>query len=103
MLFRLAGHLGWPSVAWGASRMTASELAEWEVFARLEPFGPAREDLRFGLIASMLSTKGRPQDFFPNLRADGSADASPEDDWAAMKRIGELFGAVKPEDFKRKE
>lgn len=88
-------------MAEGASQMTASELAEWEEFYKLEPFGPAREDLRAGVIACMLSSKATlPEKFFPNLKAD-RADASPEDDWAAMKRIGDLFGGLKQGDFKR--
>lgn len=87
MLFRLAGHLKWPNVAWGAARMTSMELAEWEVFAELEPFGPAREDLRAGVIASMLGAKGATAEkFFPNLRRL-RRDNTLEEDLAALHSL----------------
>jgi hypothetical protein len=58
------------------AEMTASDLAEWEAFAALEPWGAAVEDHRAGVIASTVANvagkslrKGQdraPADFFPS-------------------------------------
>lgn len=55
--------------------MTSRELDRWADFWALEPFGPAREDLRAGVIAAMLSTGKGPDFFFPNLKPE----VDPED------------------------
>lgn len=49
--------------------MTAKQIQEWRAFARLEPFGAAAEDYRFG---KMLSTKygGAPIKYFPGYDAE---------------------------------
>lgn len=36
---RLAGHLKWPSVAWGLARISSQELSEWWALERMEPWG----------------------------------------------------------------
>jgi hypothetical protein len=58
------------------SEMTATDLAEWEAFAALEPWGAAVEDHRAGVIASTVANyagkslrKGKelaPSDLFPS-------------------------------------
>ena len=68
LLFRLAGHLGWRNVRWGAKQISSRELRLWQRFYEREPFGPAREDLRAGTIAAMLGDRCTPASFFPNLR-----------------------------------
>lgn len=53
---------------------TAGELAEWEAFAGLEPFGSPVEDHRAGVVASTIANCNRapggrafePSDFFPS-------------------------------------
>jgi hypothetical protein len=53
--------------------MPASELAEWEAYWRIEPWGEARADLRAGIVASTLANAHRkkgarpfaPSDFMP--------------------------------------
>lgn len=59
-------------------RITAAQFREWLAYFELEPFGPAREDLRAGAIAAAVynSSLGRkkgsraikPSDVFENLR-----------------------------------
>ncbi len=73
--------------------MSRGELLEWQAFYELEPFGPAREDLRAGTIAAMLSSNGAtPGTFFPNLKAEGDPggtsmlDMSPEEQAAMLVR-----------------
>jgi len=54
------------------AELTPERLAFWHAFYDLEPWGGARDDLRAGLVASLLnnawfkSTK-TPADWFPNL------------------------------------
>jgi len=57
-------------------RMSSAEFTEWMVYARLEPFGPRREDERAGMVAAMVTNVARdakshpqaftPDDFFPD-------------------------------------
>lgn len=55
--------------------MSSAEFAEWQAFAALEPFGPAREDERAGQVAAVIANVNRPKghepftpaSFFPNL------------------------------------
>jgi hypothetical protein len=61
--------------------LTASQMAEWEAFFKLEPFGTEMDNLRTGMICSTImnavtaifhdSKKGKPHryvpsDFFPD-------------------------------------
>lgn len=79
--------MGRPDVDGMLAEMTSSQFAEWLAFARVEPFGEARADLRAGIVASTIANihkaKGRkpysPQDFMP--------DFEPEDEAAAVARM----------------
>lgn len=51
--------LGWPSVAWGLAHISARELAEWEAYYAIEPFGEERADLRAGIIAATVANAHR--------------------------------------------
>ncbi len=59
-------------------RIPPHEFQLWQAFFRLEPFGPAREDLRAGQIAAAAYNtirKGAPakaSDFFPELDPNAS-------------------------------
>lgn len=65
------------------SELTASQFAEWEAFASIEPFGPLREEYRFGAIAATIANAApfrgknakvfRPSDFSDPLAADRPA------------------------------
>ena len=57
------------------SEISSTQFAEWIAYARIEPWGEERDDLRMGIIASTLANihkpKGRkpykPQDFMPDF------------------------------------
>ena len=69
--------------------MSPAQLREWQEFAELEPFGGPHEDLRFGLVCTLLanawSVKGgyAPGDFFPTLRETGRRQTAEEQILAA--------------------
>lgn len=76
-------------------KMSAVELDHWQAYEKLEPFGPAQEDLRAGQIASLLhwAHKGQnseslgPDHFFPSLRKPESEEDSPDDIEAEKRAI----------------
>ena len=80
-------------MAWGAAHLSKSEFDEWAEFYRLEPFGPAREDRRAGVIASMLSSNGQPEKFFPNLREEREEreDQSWEEDREQLMALTQIY------------
>lgn len=39
--------------------MSASEFAEWQAYARIDPFGEEREDQRAGVIAAVIANVHR--------------------------------------------
>lgn len=53
--------------------MPATEIAEWAVYYRHQPFGDFRADLRTGIVASVIaramggSRSAKPSDFMPFL------------------------------------
>lgn len=56
-------------------RIDRHELAEWQAYGELEPFGPGQEDYRAGIVAAITHNawygKGdakQPGDFFPSLK-----------------------------------
>lgn len=63
------------------ARVSSRELSEWMEYARMEPFGEERADLRAGIIASTTANlyrkKGKkplqPQDFMPKF-GEAAAD-----------------------------
>lgn len=73
-------------------------LSEWMAFARLEPFGEERADLRAGIIAATVANvnrgkKDKPlraQDFMPKF--DEVEDDMP--DWERMLRQVEMLNAA---------
>ena len=58
--------------------MNSRELTEWMAYAKLEPFGDLRADLRAGIVASTVANaqRGRkrrplkPEDFMPYAKAE---------------------------------
>ena len=69
--------------------ISSAQFAEWMAYSRLEPWGEDRDDLRMGIVASVIANSNRgkgkkpykPQDFMPNFE--------PEDEAAAIERIRE--------------
>jgi hypothetical protein len=92
------------------ARTDSRELAEWQAYFRLEPFGEARADLRAGIIASTVANvhrdpRRRPlttRDFMPAFD-ESDAPASPPGarahDWRAAKAM--LEAAFPPTLAKR--
>lgn len=78
MWFRLALAMGEPDVGRLQTSITSAQFAEWLAFYAVEPFGPAREDYRAGVVAAATNgtlprkaTKTRPilpLDWFPELK-----------------------------------
>lgn len=96
------------------SELTAAQIAEWEAFYELEPFGPLRDDLRAGLTAAAIANRIprfsqggkalRPEDLFPTLRS-GTRQQSREQLQRAMAGIAVAFGGqvVRAADLKREQ
>jgi len=81
------------------ARMDSREIAEWQAFYNLDPFGERRADLRAGIIAStnynMLRRKGRPKsvtDFIPDFTKGKSSQA------ALNNKIMDVFKKLKPKE-----
>lgn len=81
-------------------RTSGQELAEWEAYYRLEPWGEERADLRSGVLASLIcnalrgkSGKTRkPQDFM--LRFGADAESGPDALWAKLKAAFKAVDAI---------
>lgn len=69
--------------------MSARQLAEWQAYCAVEPFGPPAEFWRAGMVASVLANVNRgknskpfkPEDFMPK-----SINETPEPDQDAMSQ-----------------
>ena len=82
-------------------RVSSSELMEWAAFYRLEPFGPARDNMHAGLIcATVAGASGRcrrqpsPSDYMLDSEAQQQVDNDPDQKAAkaAFKHFAKLFG-----------
>lgn len=84
--------------------ISSRELAEWALYAELEPFGATRADVRAGIVAATVANVNRdpkkrkepytPGDFFSELRQARPAKPrqTVEEQIAAMERIATAFG-----------
>jgi hypothetical protein len=76
-----------PDVDGMLAEMSSRDLAEWMAYSRIEPWGEERDDLRIGILASMIANmfreKGKkayePQDFILNFE--------PEDEEAKVQKM----------------
>jgi hypothetical protein len=82
-------------------RVTSREFAEYMAFHELEPFGPEREDLRAGIVASTIANANRDpkkhgpytaDDFMPRYGAADVDDEPDEEELAA--KIERAFAAL---------
>lgn len=73
--------------------MSAGGMADWVAFAEAEPFGPRHDELRWGLLVSMLLNVNRgskkaklwkPEDVLPSLKEGMRRRQSPEEIQATM-------------------
>jgi hypothetical protein len=75
---------------------TAAQMAEWEAFWRIDPWGEERADLRAGIVASTVANANRgsktkafrPVDFMPYADRTAQARADSRD---LSKRLRQAF------------
>ena len=93
--------------------MPSAELAEWQAFYVIEPFGPIRDDVRAGRIAATVANtipreKGskpyRAEEFFPELDASvgPKGQQSKEEQFQNLKAWAVVAGADIPSSPKLK-
>jgi len=76
--------------------MTSAHFAEWMGYARLEPFGEDRADLRMGIVASVIANSNRgkgqkafkPSDFIPSFEPETEDEAAARLMAKAMSALG---------------
>jgi hypothetical protein len=77
-------------------RMDAAELEDWIEFYRLEPFGPLRDDLRFGMVVSaVLGSFGvskTPAEIFESLKDQAATVQGPEEIRRELMRFHAIYG-----------
>jgi hypothetical protein len=94
-------------VRWLEKNMSMDELAEWQAFYVIEPFGPIREDLRAGRMTAMIantiprergSEPFQAEDFFPELEDRGGPKKlqSKEEQIQNLKMWAMVVGAEIP-------
>ena len=71
------------------SEMTSAQFAEWMAYSRAEPWGEERDDLRMGVLASMIANMFRDKNKKPAKPSDFILDFEPEDEAAALERMRE--------------
>ena len=79
--------------------MSSKELTEWMVYATIEPFGPAREDYRAALHASVVANcngaKSQPDDFIkPFSHAEYMAEVKEKEEQERFTRKQEAQMAI---------
>ena len=65
------------------AEISSAQFAEWLAYARLEPWGEERADLRAGIVASTIANVNRgkgqkaynPQDFMPKFEQETEEEA----------------------------
>lgn len=81
-LIKYSLEIGWP-VPLLEKYLSSSDLAELMAYDRIEPFGPRRDDLRAGIIASVIANANRspngkafkPSDFMANFEGNTSTES----------------------------
>lgn len=72
--------------------LTARQLHEWQAFYEIDPFGDQRDDLRTGILCSVMNNRWRaknetpvkPMDFMPYIQ---HVEQTPEDIQRTLKSI----------------
>ncbi|MDQ7019612.1 MAG: DUF4035 domain-containing protein [Robiginitomaculum sp.] len=94
--FRLAAQLGC-TVRELLARIDARELAEWQAYYRLEPFGEERADWRQAQTTAMIANVNLGKDAHP-IEADiFMYGHEPEPEPTLAEQIRAVFGAMKKE------
>lgn len=74
-MFVLCLEMGFPHPRYLIPWLSSKDVTDWLAFFEGQPFGPARDDERFGVLAALLKNQHRSQrekayvgsDFFPNF------------------------------------
>lgn len=90
------------------ARIPSRLLSEWMAFARLEPFGEGRADLRTGIVAATVANVHRAhgeralkaEDFMPDFEAEAEAEDQPEDWERLLSRVEMLNAAFGGRDLR---
>ena len=67
--------------------MTSAQFAEWLAYSRLEPGGEERDDLRMGVLASMIANMFREKGKKPAQPTDFILNFEPENEEAKVQRM----------------
>lgn len=71
------------------SEISSAQFAEWLAYSRLEPWGEDRDDLRMGIMASVIANSNRGKGKKPYKPQDFMPDFEPRDEAATIARIRE--------------
>jgi hypothetical protein len=80
--------------------MSWTQFLEWQAFADVEPFGPERDDQRFGSISTTIANVFRGKGQRPYKLKDltplfGDSQATKEEpNWKRMKQMGKMVVAM---------
>lgn len=84
--------------------MSSAEFAEWVAYAKVNPFGLDRADLRAGIVASVIAEVYRdskkraepytPGDFMPVFDGGQEVESPPPDPAALFAKLKAGFGLV---------
>jgi hypothetical protein len=66
--------------------MTSAQFSEWLAYSRIEPWGEERDDLRIGILASMIANMFREKGKKPAKPSDFILDFGLVDEEAKAKR-----------------
>ena len=66
--------------------MTSAQFAEWMAYSRVEPWGENRDDLRIGILASMIANMFREKGKKPAKPTDFVLNFAPVDEEAKARK-----------------
>ena len=69
------------------SEITSAQFAEWLAYSRIEPWGEERDDLRTGILASMIENIFRDKGKKPAKPSDFILNFEPEDEQTRVQRM----------------
>ena len=69
------------------SEITSAQFAEWLAYSRIEPWGEERDDLRTGILASMIANMFRDKGKKPAKPSDFILNFEPEDEQTRVQRM----------------